>query len=80
MSRKVFEALDFYLSSALSSFYEIKEENKMKHYSPQVVLPTAFSTVAFIYLSRYWWTPYHCASLSISEGKNDSVFLEEGCI
>lgn len=28
MSREVSEALAFYLSSALSSFYEIKEENK----------------------------------------------------
>lgn len=29
MSREVFEALAFYLSSALRSFYEIKEENKI---------------------------------------------------
>ena len=29
MTREVFEALVFYLSSALSSFHEIKEENQL---------------------------------------------------
>ena len=53
-SREVTEALAVSISSALSSLCEIMEENKTKYYFPQVKLSMAFSTVAFISLSRYW--------------------------